>query len=48
MQYNKPKFGQIKLTIGILRGSGEMIQYCITAIEKTTTYNPQQTRNSLM
>ena len=36
MQYSKAKFGQIKLTVGILRGSGEKIQYCITSIEKTT------------
>ena len=36
MQYNKANFGKIKLTVGILRGSGEKIQYCITAIEKTT------------
>jgi hypothetical protein len=37
MQHNKSNFGQIKLTIGVLRGSGEKIQYCITAIEKATT-----------
>lgn len=36
MQYNKANFGQIKLTVGVLRGSGAKIQYCITAIEKTT------------
>ena len=36
MQYNKKEFGKIKLTVGILRGSREKIQYCITAIEKTT------------
>ena len=36
MQYNKKNFGDIKLTVGILRGSKEKIQYCITAIEKTT------------
>ena len=36
MQYNKATFGRIKLTVGILRGSGEKLQYCITAIEKTT------------
>lgn len=36
MRYNKEKFGQIKLTVGVLRGSGENLQYCITAIEKTT------------
>ena len=36
MQYNKANFGEIKLTVGILRGSKEKIQYCITAIEKTT------------
>jgi len=36
MQYNRANFGKIKLTVGILRGSRENIQYCITAIEKTT------------
>jgi len=36
MQYNKASFGKIKLTVGILRGSKQKIQYCITAIEKTT------------
>ena len=36
MRYNKANFGEIKLTVGILRGSREKIQYCITAIEKTT------------
>jgi hypothetical protein len=36
MQYNKANFGKIKLTVGILRGSREKLQYCITAIEKTT------------
>ena len=36
MQYSKANFGKIKLTVGILRGSREKIQYCITAIEKTT------------
>ena len=34
-----------KLTVGILRGSKEKIQYCITAIEKTTA-QPATTRNS--
>jgi hypothetical protein len=36
MLHSKKNFGQINLTIGVLRGSGEKIQYCITAIEKTT------------
>ena len=36
MHYNKADFGKIKLTIGVLRGSGKRIQYCITAIEKAT------------
>ena len=36
MQYKKANFGLIKLTVGILRGSREKLQYCITAIEKTT------------
>jgi len=36
MQHSKTNVGKIKLTVGILRGSGKKIQYCITAIEKTT------------
>ena len=36
MQYSKKNFGKIKLTVGVLRGSREKVQYCITAIEKTT------------
>ena len=36
MQYSKKNFGKIKLTVGILRGSRTKVQYCITAIEKTT------------
>jgi hypothetical protein len=34
MNYNKKKIGLIKLTVGLLRGNREHIQYCITAIEK--------------
>jgi len=33
MGYKKAGFGKIKLTVGELRGSGQKIQYCITAIE---------------
>ena len=33
MQYNKKAFGKIKLTVGLLKGSRQNIQYCITAIE---------------
>ena len=33
MGYEKEEFGKIKLTVGELRGSGQKIQYCITAIE---------------
>ena len=33
MGYDKEDFGKIKLTVGELRGSGQKIQYCITAIE---------------
>ncbi|MCL2650118.1 MAG: hypothetical protein FWD60_03705 [Candidatus Azobacteroides sp.] len=33
MEYKKVNFGKIKLTVGELRGSGQKIQYCITAIE---------------
>jgi len=45
MEYNKTSLGKIKLTVGVLRGSKQNIQYCITAIEKTTT-QPARTRNS--
>ena len=41
MQYNKKLFGGIKLTVGVLRGSRQHIQYCITAIEKTTNDPPR-------
>jgi hypothetical protein len=33
MEYSKTAFGRIKLTVGELRGSGQKIQYCITAIQ---------------
>jgi hypothetical protein len=33
MEYNKKDFGKIKLTVGVLKGSKQKIQYCITAIE---------------
>jgi hypothetical protein len=33
MEYNKQEFGKIKLTVGILKGSRQKIQYCITTIE---------------
>ena len=45
MQYNKRAFGKIKLTVGVLRGSRKKLQYCITAIEKTTN-NPPRPGNS--
>ena len=45
MQYHKRAFGEIKLTIGVLRGSRQNIQYCITAIERTTD-NPPHPGNS--
>ena len=45
MQYQKRSFGKIKLTVGVLRGSQKKIQYCITAIEKTTN-NPPRPGNS--
>jgi len=45
MQYNKRAFGKIKLTVGVLKGSQQKIQYCITAIEKTTN-NPPRPGNS--
>ena len=33
MEYNKPEFGKIKLTVGVKRGTKEEVQCCITAIE---------------
>jgi len=33
MRYEKMGFGSIKLTVGELRGSGQKIQYCITAMQ---------------
>jgi hypothetical protein len=33
MGYEKETFGEIKLIVGELRGSGQKIQYCVTAIE---------------
>jgi hypothetical protein len=33
MEYDKNDFGKIKLTVGILKGSKQNIQYCITALE---------------
>ena len=33
MEYKKTDFGKIKLIVGELRGSGQKIQYCITAIK---------------
>ena len=35
MNYDNAELGKLKLTVGVLRGSGLHIQYCITAIEKT-------------
>jgi len=45
MQYNKKAFGKIKLTVGVLRGNQQKIQYCITAIKKATN-NPPRPGNS--
>jgi len=33
MEYSKQDFEKIKLTVGVLKGSKQKIQYCITAIE---------------
>ena len=33
MKYFKEELGDIKLTVGILKGSKQKVQYCITAIE---------------
>ena len=33
LEYKKVEFGTIKLTVGVLKGSKQHIQYCITAIE---------------
>jgi hypothetical protein len=34
MEYRKKDFETIKLTVGVLKGSKQKIQYCITAIEQ--------------
>jgi len=47
MQYDKATFGKIKLTVGVLRGSRQNVQYCITAMEnEKTTNNPTHPENS--
>jgi hypothetical protein len=33
MEHSKKDFEEIKLTVGVLKGSKQKIQYCITAIE---------------
>jgi hypothetical protein len=33
LEHSKEFFGKIKLTVGVLRGSKQKVQYCITAIE---------------
>ena len=33
LEYIREEIGIIKLTVGVLKGSGQYIQYCITAIE---------------
>jgi len=33
MEHSKDDFGKIKLTVGVLRGSKQKVQYCVTAIE---------------
>jgi hypothetical protein len=33
MEYSKEDFGEIKLTVGVLKSSKLKIQYCVTAIE---------------
>lgn len=45
MQHEKEILGKIKLIVGVLKGSQQKIQYCITAIEKTTK-NPPHPGNS--
>ena len=33
LEYKKEEFGMVRLTVGVLKGSKQHIQYCITAIE---------------
>jgi hypothetical protein len=33
MEHSIKDFGEIKLTVGVLKGSKQKVQYCITAIE---------------
>jgi hypothetical protein len=42
MEYCKQVLGTIKLTVGVLKGSKQHIQYCITAIEKRLLNNPHR------
>jgi len=34
MEYSKVDFEKVKLTVGVLKGSKQKVQYCITAIEQ--------------
>ena len=38
LEYSKEEFGTVKLTVGVLKGSKQHIQYCITAIEEKKDY----------
>jgi hypothetical protein len=33
MEHSQDGFGKIKLTVGVLKGSKQKVQYCVTAIE---------------
>jgi len=39
LEYRIRKLGSIKLTVGVLKGSKQHIQYCITAIEEKRLLN---------
>ena len=36
LEYSKKDFGTVKLTVGVLKGSKQHIQYCITATKEET------------
>jgi len=34
LEYKKEEFGNVRLTVGVLKGSKLHIQYCVTAVEE--------------
>jgi hypothetical protein len=46
MEYEKAGLGIVKLTVGVLRGSGNHIQYCITAFENEKNNSKEARENA--